>query len=118
MPDRDRVQTEERRKNAGAVRPREIMTGEELLHQAFVSHETDRACSEAVLVLRDGSRLYFRHRVGERWAKSEGPKGRESEGGLAADVLARMTQFRLNAKHLDIAFSDTSCWEKRFARHG
>jgi hypothetical protein len=92
------------------------MTGEELLHQAFVSHETDPACSEAVLLLRDGSRLYFRHRVGERWAKAVGPNGRESEGGLAADVLARMTLFRLNAKHLDIAFSDTSRWEMRFGK--
>jgi len=90
------------------------MTAEQLLSQAFVSQETNQAFSEAVLRLRDGSRLCFRHRVGERWAKAVGPTGRESEGGIAADLLARMAQFRLNARHLDIAFADGSRWEMQF----
>jgi hypothetical protein len=92
------------------------MTGEELLRQAFVAQETDQTFSEAVLRLRDGSRVCFRHRVGERWAKAVGPKGRESEGGTAGDVLASMALFRLNAKHLDIIFTDGSRWETRFRR--
>jgi hypothetical protein len=91
------------------------MTGQELLQEAFVSLETDSAFSEAVVLLRDGSRLCFRHRVGERWAKSVGPTGRESEGGAAAQVLARLALFRLNAKHLDIQFADGRRWEKKFA---
>ena len=94
--------------------PGDVMTEAEFLRQAFVLQETDQAFSEAVLVLRDGSRLCFRHRVGERWAKAVGPKGRESEGGMAAQALTRMALFRLNAKHLDITFADGSRWETNF----
>jgi hypothetical protein len=50
--------------------------------------------------------------VGERWAKAVGPEQRESEAALAGALLAAMTKFRLNAKHLDIEFDDGSRWEE------
>ena len=43
--------------------------------------------TEAVVTLEDGTRLYFCHRVGERWAKSVGPEMQEDEGGLASALL-------------------------------
>ncbi len=90
------------------------MTHEELLRRSFVSLEVNEVFSEAVLVLDDGTRLCFRHRVGERWAKAVGPEGSEEEGGRAGEVLAAIAQFRLNAKHLDILFADGSRLERRF----
>jgi hypothetical protein len=90
------------------------MTGEELLRTELVSLKTDASFSEAVLRLRDGSRLCFRHRVGERWAKSVGVKESDREAGTADQVLALISMFRLNAKHLDVAFADGSRWEWRF----
>jgi hypothetical protein len=42
------------------------MTAEALLRDSFVSLEVDRSFTEAVLLMRDGSRLCFCHRVGER----------------------------------------------------
>ncbi len=89
------------------------MTGAEILKSGLVSAEVNDAFTEAVLRLRDGSRLCFCHRVGERWAKAVGPDGREEDGGLAGTLLAAMTMFRLNAKHLDIQFADGSRWDNR-----
>jgi hypothetical protein len=90
------------------------MTGEALLRRALVSLEADDTFSEAVLLLRDDSRLRFCHRVGERWAKAERADGSEAGGTLAAEVLATMAMFRLNARHLDVRFQDGSRWEARF----
>src|SRR5437867_2051553 len=81
-----------------------FMSGEELLRQAFVSLEVDAAFTEAVLLLRDGSRLCFCHRVGERWAKAV--EAAASGEALAGRVLAMIALFRLNAKHLDVQFED------------
>jgi hypothetical protein len=92
------------------------MTGEELLRGALVTLEAGGGFSEAVLLLRDGSRLCFCHRVGERWAKAVGPDGAEAEAGVAGEVLSRMAMVRLNAKHLDIQFADGSRWEWRFRK--
>jgi hypothetical protein len=89
------------------------MTHEAFLRSAFVSVEVNADFSEAVLVMRDGSRLCFCHRVGERWAKAEGAGSGEEEA-LAGTVLAGMAMFRLNPKHLDIQFVDGSRWEVRF----
>jgi len=83
------------------------MTGEVFLRGALASVEVNDAFSEAAVVMSDGSRLCFRHRVGERWASADG-------GGRAAEVLAMIHQFRLNGKHLDIQFQDGSRWEARF----
>ena len=69
--------------------------------------------SEAVLTLYDGSQLCFCHRVGERWVKAVGPKGREAEAGSAGELCAAVTMFRLNAKHLEIQFDDGSRWDER-----
>jgi len=87
------------------------MTDAENLKCGLVSAEVNETFTEAVLRLQDESRLCFCHRVGERWAKAVGPDGREQAGGLAAQLLATMTIFRLNARHLEIEFGDGSRWE-------
>lgn len=89
------------------------MTRAETLREALVGVEANERFTEAVLRLRDESRLCFCHRVGERWAKAVGPDGREHEPGLAGELLSAMTMFRLNAKHLDILFDDNSRWDER-----
>jgi hypothetical protein len=90
------------------------MTGRELLCGALVSLEENALFSEAVLRMRDDSRLCFCHRVGERWAKAVGPDRASDEAGVAGEVLSLIAMFRLNAKHLDVEFSDGSQWEMRF----
>ena len=90
------------------------MTGLELLRGSLVSLEKNAPFSEAVLWMRDGSRLCFRHRVGERWAKSVGPDWAPKQGGVAGEILCLIAIFRLNAKHLDVEFSDGSRCEMRF----
>ena len=85
-------------------------------HAAVLSRELSQAevnedFTEAVLSLRDHSRLCFCHRVGERWAKSVGPEDDEQQGGQADQLLGMIEMFRLNSKHLDILFSDGSRWD-------
>jgi hypothetical protein len=92
-----------------------MMTGEELLANSFVSLQADSMFSEAVLLLRDDSRLCFCHRVRERWTKAVGPDRAPQEAGTAGEVLALIARFRLNAKHLDVAFVDGTRWELRFS---
>jgi hypothetical protein len=91
------------------------MTSAESLRSALLTSAANETFTEAVLRLRDESRLCFCHRVGERWAKAVGPDGREESGGLATRLLSSMTMFRLNAKHLDIQFADGSRWEERLS---
>ena len=90
------------------------MSPAELLRQSLSGVEANGEFTEAVLTLRDGSRLCFCHRVGERWARALGPGGAEGEPGLAGQVLALIALFRLNAKHLEVEFSDGARWEVRF----
>jgi hypothetical protein len=90
------------------------MSGEELLRTSFAAVEVNSDFSEAVVTMRDGSRLCFCHRVGERWAKAVGPPEAESAPGFAGAALSQMTLFRLNAKHLDVQLADGSRWEVRF----
>jgi hypothetical protein len=78
------------------------------LRNALVTVAVNETFSEAVLGFRDQSQLCFCHRVGERWAKAIPP-----DIGLATDLLAAISTFRLNAKHLDIQFSDGSRWDER-----
>ena len=80
------------------------MTSEETLRMDLLTVEANENFTEAVMLFRDNSKLYFCHRVGERWAKAVGPEDREDETGLAGDLLRAMTMFRLNPKHLDIQF--------------
>jgi hypothetical protein len=83
------------------------MSHEALLRKALGSLDVNDTFTEAVVVMTDGSRLCFCHRVGERWARADG-------AGLAGDVLATMVLFRLNGKHLDVEFQDGSRWEARW----
>jgi hypothetical protein len=89
------------------------MNQAQTLRQSLDRSAVNAEFSEALLTLRDGSRLCFCHRVGERWAKAVGPQGREAEPRLAGELLAEVTRFRLNAKHLDIEFADGSRWDER-----
>jgi hypothetical protein len=86
----------------------------ELLRQSLAGVEASEDFTEAVVTLRDGSRLCFRHRVGERWAHAVGPAEAEGEPGLAGQVLALVVRFRLNAKHLEVEFPEGERWEARF----
>jgi hypothetical protein len=88
------------------------MTDADFLRSSFVSLEVNADFTEAVLRLRDGSRLLFCHRVGQRWARAVGP---DAEASTAARVLARVALFRLNARHLDVSFEDGSRWEARLS---
>jgi hypothetical protein len=88
------------------------MTHAQRLRQQLQSFEVDAQYTEAVLHFHDRSRLCFRHRVGERWARAIGPQQRDDETGLAGELLAAMKMFRLNAKHLDIHFDDDSRWDE------
>lgn len=90
------------------------MSSEALLVEAFVSLDANAEFSEAVVQLRDGTRLCFCHRVGERWAKAVGSDAQVNLGGIADEILQGIAMFRLNAKHLDVSFADGSRWEKRF----
>jgi hypothetical protein len=92
------------------------MTGAELVRQVFVSLEVNGDFSEAALRMADGSRLCFCHRVGERWAKALPIAEPAERAGLADQVLERIALFRLNAKHLDVYFTDGSHWEARFGQ--
>jgi hypothetical protein len=92
------------------------MTSEEHLRHCFVAVEVNADYSEATLGLRDDSILRFCHRVGERWVRASGPERSLDQPGLAGTILARISRFRLNAKHLEVHFEDQSRWELRFPR--
>jgi hypothetical protein len=86
---------------------------DELLRRSFIAIEVNAEFSEATVVLRDRSKLDFCHRVGERWVRSADADGCDNPATLAAKILAAIAGFRLNAKHLEIQFSDSSSWEFR-----
>ena len=94
------------------------MTAETLLRASFVSLEVDASFTEAALLMRDGSRLCFCHRVGERWAKAVDVGGASSDACLAGQVLSLISLFRLNGRHLDVRFDDGSRWEAPFRDPG
>jgi hypothetical protein len=91
------------------------MTDAHFLRRSFVSLEVNELFTEAALTMRDGSRLVFCHRVGERRA---GAVGAGEGGGEAGQVLARVALFRLNARHLDVRFADGSRWQAPFRDPG
>lgn len=88
------------------------MTSADRLQQSMLIVTGNGNFTEAVMTFTDESRLCFRHRVGERWAKAVGPDQREDMAGLAGELLAAIRMFRLNAKHLDILFEDGSRWDR------
>ena len=90
------------------------MTAEELFRGSFASLEVSGDFTEAVLTMRDGSRLSFCHRVGERRAGAAGSGETSGEGGLAGRMLPLIATFRLNARHLDVRFHDGGRWEASF----
>ena len=67
---------------------------------------TDRL-PKHVGVMLDGNR---------RWAKAVGSEQHPEQGGLAADVLSDIVMFRLNAKHLDVTFSDEELNQMKHAQ--
>lgn len=89
------------------------MTDADFLRGSFVALDVNEGYSEAVLVMRDGSRLEFHHRVGERTVRATGGDV-APDASFAAQVLARIARFRLNARHLDVQFADGSRWETLF----
>jgi hypothetical protein len=91
------------------------MPSADLLKSSLVSAAADEKFTQAVMQFCDGSRLMFCHRVDERWAKALAaePQGDEAgQTGIAGQLLAAITIFRLNAKHLDIQFQDGSRWDE------
>jgi len=77
------------------------------------SFATQPPFAEAQLSFQDGSRLFFCHRVGERWARALGRQDADLDHGSAGRWLQAMALFRLNAKHLDLQFKDGSRWERK-----
>ena len=94
------------------------MTSEKMLSASLVDVKFNESFTEAVLRLNDSTRLCFRHRVGERWVKAVGPEQNEDEAGQAGEFLANIAMFRLNAKHLDIQFTDGSRWDQNLREFG
>jgi len=90
----------------------------EQLDRQLTTSEVNMAFSEAVLTLVDGTRLCFRHTVDQRWARAVGGEEDKSARGLAAELVEQVTDFRLNAKHLDIQFADGSRFDRQLPRPG
>ena len=87
----------------------------ELLSSSLVRVDADEKFTQAVMQFRDCSRLLLCHRVDERWAKTLAADGQAEptrQTGIAGQLLAAITKFRLNAKHLDIQFQDGSRWDE------
>ena len=91
------------------------MLAAELLRASIATIDADEKFTQAVMQFCDGSQLMFCHRVDERWAKAfaaEPPEDDSGQTGIAGQLLAGITIFRLNAKHLDIQFQDGSRWDE------
>ena len=90
-----------------------VQCQEEQFAYAFRSLETNSACSEAVVTLHDGSRLFFIHAVEKQQTLAVGPEGQELKHGSAAKLLNNIKIFRLNSNHLEMWFQDDSRWEMK-----
>ena len=88
------------------------MTAAEQLERHLNSASANTVFSEAVLTLEDRTRLCFCHTVEQRWAKAVGPEEDRSSGGMAGELVDQISSFRLNAKHLDIQFTDGSRFDR------
>jgi hypothetical protein len=59
--------------------------------------------TQAILVFTDGSRLFFEHSSrADRWARAS------AADSMADSCCQAIQQFRLNAKHLQLYFADSS----------
>jgi hypothetical protein len=90
------------------------MSTEEVWRHSFVLVEVNDEFTEAKISMRDGSKVCFCHRVGERraWAVSTDETATATD--FAIELLAKIRLFRLNAKHLEVQFEDGTRWEARF----
>ena len=71
-------------------------------------YEVNAAFNQATLHFADGSLLHFEHTSrSNRWAKAS------ADGTIADDICRSISQFRLNAKHLQLFFEDGSDAEFR-----
>jgi hypothetical protein len=90
------------------------MTHADCLRDSFIGLEVNDERTEATVLLRDESRLHFRHSVDQRQAEATGG----ADASDAGRILATIAMFRLNRRHLDIAFADGSRWEALFGEPG
>jgi hypothetical protein len=84
-----------------------VANGETMLSddakQEAVRYVPNEGFTEAVVTFADGSTLTFHHSSREsRWAKAS------AEGSTADRICLSLRQFRLNAKHLQLFFTDGS----------
>ena len=84
----------------------------EHLQRSLSSVEANHRFTEAVMRFVDGSHLAFCHRVDERWVRAIRRDQNGSNSTIAEQLLTDISQFRLNAKHLDIQFQDGSRWDE------
>jgi hypothetical protein len=84
-----------------------VSTAESAKKQA-ARYEVNAAFNQAALHFADGSLLHFEHTSrSNRWAKAS------AAGTTADDICRSISQFRLNAKHLQLFFEDGSDAEFR-----
>jgi hypothetical protein len=68
-----------------------------------IEYVANPAFTHATLHFSDGSHLQFEHSSrNHRWARASSP------GTLADEICGMLSQFRLNAKHLQLFFQDGS----------
>ena len=88
------------------------------LQRSLSGVEVNHRFTEAVMRFTDGRHLAYSHRVDERWVKAIRHDHYELNTSIAEQLLTDISQFRLNAKHLDIQFQDGSRWDETLSvRH-
>lgn len=79
------------------------MTSAETAHAQATRYVANADFDKAVLFFADGSHLQFQHTgIDTRWAKAS------AEPSMADTICQAMRLFRLNAKHLQLYFTDGS----------
>ncbi len=79
------------------------MTSAEIAYAQATRYVTNGAFNQAVLFFADGSYLQLEHTgIDTRWAKAS------AEPSMADGICQTMRLFRLNAKHLQLYFTDGS----------
>lgn len=79
------------------------MTSAAVAYAQVTRYVTNGAFNQAVLFFADGSYLQLEHTgIDTRWAKAS------AEPSMADSVCQAMRLFRLNAKHLQLYFTDGS----------
>jgi hypothetical protein len=74
-----------------------------VVHDRVVRYVVNGQFSQAILFFADGSYMQFEHTSRDnRWTKAS------STESLAGSASLALEQFRLNAKHLQLYFSDGS----------